>query len=48
MTLGTLFFLILFLAGMFVSIFYLEYGAVAIMGLLIIVPVIMLFFLILI
>lgn len=47
MTLGTLFFLILFLAGMFVSIFYLEYGAVAIMGLLIIVPVIMLFFLIL-
>lgn len=47
MTLGTLLFLILFLAGSLISVFYLEFGAVAIMGLLVIVPVIMLFFLIL-
>ena len=41
MTLGTLYFLLLFLAGLFVSVFYLEYGAVAIMGLLVLLPVIM-------
>ncbi len=47
MTLGTLLFLFLFLAGMLISVFYLEFGVVAIMGLLVIIPVIMLFFLIL-
>ena len=47
MTLGTLLFLILFLAGLLVSVFYLEFGVVAVMGVLVIVPVIMLFFLIL-
>lgn len=46
MTLGTLLFLILFLAGFFISVFYLEFGVVAIMGFLVIVPVTMLFFLI--
>ena len=46
MTLGTLLFVFLFLAGVTVSIFYLEYGAVAIMGLLCIVPIMMLIFLI--
>jgi len=46
MTMGTLLFALLFLAGVTVSVFYLEYGAVAIMGLLVIVPLIMLIFLI--
>ena len=46
MTVGTLFFAVLFLLGTMISVFYLEYGTVAIMGLLIIVPVMMLFFLI--
>lgn len=46
MTMGTLLFALLFLVGVTVSVFYLEYGAVAIMGLLIIVPIIMLIFLI--
>jgi uncharacterized protein (DUF58 family) len=42
MTIGTLFFALLFLAGSLVSIFYLEYGTIAIMGLLIILPLVML------
>lgn len=46
MTVGTLFFAVLFLVGAFISVFYLEYGTVAIMGLLIIVPVMMFLFLI--
>lgn len=46
MTIGTLFFALLFLMGLFISIFYLEFGTVAIMGLLIIIPVFMLMFLI--
>lgn len=45
MTIGTLLFALLFLFGLFISIFYLEFGTVAIMGLLIIVPIVMLFFL---
>lgn len=45
MTIGTLLFALLFLCGLFISIFYLEFGTVALMGLLIIVPVVMLFFL---
>lgn len=46
MTIGTLFYALLFLAGLFISIFYLEFSTVAIMGLLVIVPVMMLIFLI--
>lgn len=46
MTIGTLVYIVLLLAGFFVSVFYLEFGTVAIMGVLIIVPVIMLVFLI--
>lgn len=46
MTIGTLFFAILFLLGLFVSILYLGYGAVAIMGLLILFPVFMWVFLV--
>lgn len=45
MTIGTLLFVLLFVAGLLISVFYLEYGAVAIMGLLIIVPVVMFLFL---
>ena len=47
MTIGTLLFAFLFLLGLFISIFYMEFGAVAIMGLLIIIPVVMLVLLIL-
>lgn len=46
MTIGTLLFAFLFLLGLFISIFYMEFGAVAVMGLLIIIPVVMLVFLI--
>lgn len=48
MTIGTLLFVLLFVAGLLISVFYLEYGAVAIMGLLIIVPVVMFLFLLII
>ena len=47
MTIGTLFFGLLFLMGLFIFIFYLEFGTVAIMGLLLTIPVFMLLFLIL-
>lgn len=46
MTLGTLLFVILFFLGMFVSVFYLEYAVVGIMGLLVVVPVAMILILI--
>ena len=46
MTIGTLLFALLFLLGLFVFIFYLEFGTVAIMGLLVLIPVFMLIFLI--
>ncbi|MCH5252818.1 MAG: DUF58 domain-containing protein [Lachnospiraceae bacterium] len=46
MTIGTLLFALLFLLGLFVFIFYLEFGAVAIMGLLVLIPVFMLIFLV--
>ncbi len=46
MTIGTLFFAFLFLAGVLISVFYLEYSTVAVMGLLVIVPAVMLAFLI--
>lgn len=47
MTIGTLLFVFLFLLGLFISIFYMEFGTVAIMGMLIIVPIVMLILLIL-
>lgn len=47
MTIGTLFFGLLFLMGLFIFIFYLEFGTVAIMGLLLTIPMFMLLFLIL-
>lgn len=46
MTVGTLLFIFLFIAGVLVSIFYLEYATAAIMGLLIVVPIAMILFLI--
>jgi hypothetical protein len=46
MTVGTLIYLLLFLAGLFISIFYVAYGTVAIMGILIAIPIAMLLFLI--
>ncbi len=46
MTIGTLLYIFLFLFGLIISIFYLEFGTVAIMGLLITVPAAMLVFLI--
>lgn len=46
MTIGTLAYVFLFLIGLFISVFYLEYGTVAIMGLLILIPISMLIFLI--
>ena len=46
MTIGTLLFVFLFLLGLFISIFYMEFGTVAIMGMLIIIPVVMLVLLI--
>lgn len=46
MTLGTLFFVLLFLAGAFISIFYVEYATVAVMGILIFVPAAMLLLLV--
>ena len=46
MTVGTLLFVFLFIAGVLVSIFYLEYATAAIMGLLIVIPVAMILFLI--
>lgn len=48
MTIGTIYFVLLFVAGMLLSIFYMEYGTVAVMGLMIAVPAAMLIFLILI
>lgn len=45
MTVGTLLFVVLFLLGSVFSVFYLEYGMVAVMGLLIVVPIAMLLFL---
>lgn len=42
MTLGTLYFVLLFLVGLFIAVFYLEFSTVAIMGLLILMPVVML------
>lgn len=47
MTIGTLLFVFLFLLGLFISIFYMEFGTVAIMGMLIIVPIVMLILLVL-
>lgn len=44
MTIGTLLYIFLFLFGLIISIFYLEFGTVAIMGLLITVPAAMLVF----
>lgn len=46
MTVGTLIYLLLFLVGLFISIFYVAYGTVAIMGILIAIPIAMLLFLI--
>lgn len=48
MTVGTIYYVLLFVAGMLLSIFYMEYGTVAVMGLMVAVPVAMLVFLILI
>lgn len=46
MTIGTVFYLILFIFGLFVSVFYYSYYAsVALMGLLILIPLVMLLFL---
>lgn len=45
MTVGTLYFLLLFLAGLFISIFYVQFGTVALMGILTIIPLAMLLFL---
>ena len=45
MTIGTLVFLLLFLAGVLISLFYLEYGVVAVMGLLVLIPIAMFLFL---
>ena len=47
MTLGTILYILLFLASCAISVLFLQYGAVALMGLLITVPIFMLFFLIL-
>ncbi len=47
MTIGTILFAFLFLAGLLISVFYLEYGTVAVMGILVIMPIAMLIFLIL-
>ena len=47
MTIGTLLYVFLFLLGLFISIFYMEFGTVAIMGMLIIMPMVMLALLIL-
>lgn len=47
MTIGTLLYVFLFLLGLFISIFYMEFGTVAIMGMLIIMPLVMLALLIL-
>ncbi len=46
MTTGTLIFALLFILGLIVSIFYLGFGAVAIMGLLVLIPVFMWIFLV--
>lgn len=46
MTSGTIVYLFLLLAGLVISIFYLQYGAVALLGLLLTVPFFMFFFLI--
>lgn len=46
MTLGTILYILLFLASCAISVLFLQYGAVALMGLLITVPIFMLFFLI--
>ncbi|MCH5266167.1 MAG: DUF58 domain-containing protein [Lachnospiraceae bacterium] len=46
MTIGTLFFALLFLIGLVVSVFFLEFGTVAIMGMLTLMPLFMLIFLI--
>ncbi len=48
MTIGTIYFILLFVAGLLLSIFYAEYGTVAVMGMMVAVPVAMLVFLILI
>lgn len=45
MTIGTLLYVLLLLFGLIIFVFYLEFGTVAIMGLLIVVPVAMLVFL---
>lgn len=47
MTLGTLIYILLCVAGFFVSVFYLAYGAVAIVGILAAMPIVMFIFLIL-
>ena len=46
MTIGTLFFALLFLVGVLISVFFLEFGTVAVMGLLVLIPVFMLVFLV--
>lgn len=47
MTLGTILYIFLFLAGCAISILYLQYGSIALMGLLVTVPFFMFFFLLL-
>ena len=45
MTVGTILYLLLFLVSVLISILYLEYGAMALMGLVVTVPVFMFIFL---
>ncbi|MBQ6537563.1 MAG: hypothetical protein IJL75_01510, partial [Eubacterium sp.] len=46
MTIGTLIYALLCLIGVFICIFYLEFGTVALVGILVFIPLFMLIFLI--
>ena len=45
MTLGTILYILLFFVSVFISIMYLEFGAMALMGLMVTIPVCMFLFL---
>ena len=47
MTIGTLIYLLIVLAGFLISVFCLQYGTVAVVGALLVIPFFMIFFLIL-
>ena len=46
MTIGTLIYLLIVLAGFLISVFCLQYGTVAVVGALLVIPFFMIFFLI--